>query len=73
MTSLLNYEGKRVVVTGAYSGIGAALVDLLREAGAGEIVVLDIKEPEASVDAFIETDMGNPGVYRCRPGNHLSQ
>lgn len=60
MQSLLNYEGKRVVVTGAYSGIGAALVELLRQSGAGQIVVLDIKEPEAAVDEFIETDMGNP-------------
>ncbi len=60
MQSLLGFEGKRVVVTGAYSGIGAALVELLREAGADQIVVLDIKEPEAAVDEFIETDMGNP-------------
>ncbi len=60
MQSLLGFEGKRVVVTGAYSGIGASLVELLREAGADQIVVLDIKEPEAAVDEFIETDMGNP-------------
>lgn len=60
MQSLINFEGKRVVVTGAYSGIGASLVELLREAGANQIVVLDIKEPQAPVDEFIETDMGNP-------------
>lgn len=60
MDSLMSYAGKRVVVTGAYSGIGAALVELLRQAGAEQIVVLDIKEPEADVDTFIETDMGNP-------------
>ncbi|MEM8768841.1 MAG: coniferyl-alcohol dehydrogenase [Pseudomonadota bacterium] len=60
MQQLVSYEGKRVVVTGAYSGIGAALVELLRQAGADQIVVLDLKEPEAAVDEFIETDMGNP-------------
>ena len=60
MPSPMSYEGRRVVVTGAYSGIGAALVDLLRQSGADQIVVLDIKEPEAAVDEFIETDMGNP-------------
>ena len=60
MDSLISYEGKNVVVTGAYSGIGAALVDLLRQAGAARITVLDIKEPETPVDNYIETDMGNP-------------
>ncbi len=60
MESLLSYEGKRAVVTGAYSGIGAALVELLRQSGADQIVALDIKEPESGVDEYIETDMGNP-------------
>lgn len=60
MQPLIDFAGKRIIVTGAYSGIGAALVELLREAGADQIAVLDVKEPEASVDEFIETDMGNP-------------
>ena len=60
MSGVLSFAGKKVVVTGAYSGIGAALVGLLRQAGADQIVVLDIKEPEFQVDQFIETDMGNP-------------
>ena len=60
MQPLLDFSGKRIVVTGAYSGIGAALVELLRQCGADHIVVLDIKQPEAAVEQFIETDMGNP-------------
>jgi len=60
MQNLVSFAGKRIVITGAYSGIGAALVELLREFGADQVVVLDIKEPEAEVDGFIETDMGNP-------------
>lgn len=60
MQPLIDYSGKSVVVTGAYSGIGAALVDLLRQAGADQIAVLDIKEPEVEVELFVETDMGNP-------------
>lgn len=60
MQQLMNFAGKRIVVTGAYSGIGAALVDLLRECGADQITVLDIKAPETGADQFIEADMGNP-------------
>ena len=57
---LITYEGKRVLVTGAYSGIGASLVEILNQSGAEQITVLDIKAPDADVDRFIETDMGNP-------------
>lgn len=60
MQSLADYRNKNVVITGAYSGIGAALVELLREASVARITVLDIKKPEVDVDSYIETDMGNP-------------
>ncbi|MYG13478.1 MAG: SDR family NAD(P)-dependent oxidoreductase, partial [Gammaproteobacteria bacterium] len=71
---MLDFAGKRIVITGAYSGIGAALVELLKQAGADQIVVLDIKEPETEVDEFIETDMGNPvsidgAVAKINAGN----
>ena len=60
MELVQNLQGKRIVITGAYSGIGAALVELLQQAGADQIVALDIKEPDADIAEFIETDMGNP-------------
>ena len=60
MDPIVDFSGKRVVVTGAYSGIGAALVQLLRQSGADDITVLDLKEPAVPVEQFIETDMGNP-------------
>ncbi len=60
MDSFISFAGKRVVVTGAYSGIGASLVDLLKIAGADHITVLDIKKPNFEVAEFIETDMSNP-------------
>ena len=41
---LITYEGKRVVVTGAYSGIGASLVEMIKQSGAEQITVLDIKK-----------------------------
>ena len=40
-----DYTGKRVVVTGGATGVGAALLDLLAELGASDVTVLDIKQP----------------------------
>jgi NAD(P)-dependent dehydrogenase (short-subunit alcohol dehydrogenase family) len=59
MSDPFRYEGKRVVVTGAFSGVGAALVELLRSLGAADITALDIRKPEGGIDRFIETDMGD--------------
>ena len=56
----ISYAGKRVVITGAYSGIGAALIEVLRELGADNLTVLDLKSPVTHVEQFIQTDMGNP-------------
>jgi NAD(P)-dependent dehydrogenase (short-subunit alcohol dehydrogenase family) len=60
MGNLFDYTGKRVVVTGGATGIGAALIDLLRQHDVEHITVLDIKEPTASVDSFIRTDLSDP-------------
>lgn len=56
----ISYAGRRVVLTGGYSGIGAALIEVLRELGADDLTVLDLKEPAVPVERFISTDMGNP-------------
>ena len=60
MTHPFSYQGKRVAITGAYSGVGAATATLLKELGASEIIALDIKPPEHSIDRYIETNMGDP-------------
>jgi len=39
------YEGKRVVVTGGATGVGAALLEVLAGLGAPEVTVLDVKAP----------------------------
>jgi len=57
VANLFSYEGKRVVVTGGATGIGAALVDLLKELGVAHLTVLDIKEPSTDVDAFVEVNL----------------
>jgi NAD(P)-dependent dehydrogenase (short-subunit alcohol dehydrogenase family) len=57
-----SYQGKRVVITGAYSGVGAATVELLSSLGAAEIIALDIKEPQGPITRYIETNMGDPAA-----------
>ena len=59
MTNPFSYEGKRVVVTGAATGVGAALLDLLAEIGAPEVTVLDIKKPTGPHATFIEANLGD--------------
>ncbi len=60
MTNPMSYAGKRVVVTGCYSGVGEALVHLLSDLGADEIIGLDIKEPTCPITRYIHCDMGDP-------------
>lgn len=60
-TDLLNYAGRRVVVTGCASGIGAALVGPLTELGA-EVVGLDVRAPshDAEPNRFVQVDLSDP-------------
>lgn len=59
MRDPLQYEGKRVVVTGAASGMGESTATILTELGA-EVHGLDIKEGSAPVEAFHRCDLGDP-------------
>lgn len=54
-----SYVGRNVVVTGGTSGIGAALVDALIEAGAS-VTCIDIREPTAAVGQWIDADLADP-------------
>ncbi|MGB3474517.1 MAG: coniferyl-alcohol dehydrogenase [Mycobacterium sp.] len=58
-SALWRYDGRRTVVTGCASGIGAALVTQLGELGA-QVVGLDRVEPTAGVDEFHATDLADP-------------
>jgi NAD(P)-dependent dehydrogenase (short-subunit alcohol dehydrogenase family) len=58
MKNLLNYEGKKVVVTGAASGMGEATAKILLEQGA-EVYALDIKEPKLPVKKWINVNLGD--------------
>jgi NAD(P)-dependent dehydrogenase (short-subunit alcohol dehydrogenase family) len=56
---VLQYEGKRVVVTGCASGMGASTARILTELGA-EVTGLDIRNG-GNVSSFIEVDLRSKG------------
>lgn len=59
MTNPFSYAGKRVVVTGAFSGVGAALIDLLAELDVDHVTVLDVRKPDGPHDTFIEVNLAD--------------
>jgi NAD(P)-dependent dehydrogenase (short-subunit alcohol dehydrogenase family) len=56
MISGMDYEDRRVVVSGGSSGMGDAAVGVLLELGA-EVHVLDLKPPSRKVASYKETDL----------------
>ncbi|OBI91578.1 coniferyl-alcohol dehydrogenase [Mycobacterium asiaticum] len=56
---LWRYDGRRAVVTGCASGIGAHVVSGLTELGA-EVVGLDKRRPAVELNAFHEVDLADP-------------
>jgi NAD(P)-dependent dehydrogenase (short-subunit alcohol dehydrogenase family) len=62
MPPIINYENKTVVVTGAATGVGAALVEKLRTAGAAQIVALDVKPCGDGADQTIAVDLSDPAA-----------
>ncbi len=56
----LRYEGKRVIVTGAASGMGAATAQILVDLGA-EVHAIDINKPEVTgIASYSECDLREP-------------
>ena len=56
---LWRYDGRRAVVTGCFSGIGAEVARQLTELGA-EVVGLDLRRPEMQLKEFHEIDLSDP-------------
>ncbi len=56
---LLGYEGKRVIVSGCYSGMGEATTRMLLEMGA-EVHGLDFKETKLKMASFHQVDLRDP-------------
>jgi NAD(P)-dependent dehydrogenase (short-subunit alcohol dehydrogenase family) len=59
INDLWRYDGRRAVVTGCASGIGAAVARQLTELGA-EVVGLDLKRPALQLKEFHELDLSDP-------------
>ncbi len=51
MSNPLSYEGKRVLVAGCFSGMGAATAKIVKDLG-GFVSGFDIKKPEIPIDEF---------------------
>ena len=64
MTDLLRYDGKRVIVTGAASGMGAETARLVTALG-GEVFALDVKEPSVEVAKFLPVDLGDKAAIEA--------
>ncbi len=64
----LDYTGRRVVLTGGATGVGASLLDLLAELGATDVTVIDLKEPTGPHATFIQTDLGDEAAVESAIG-----
>lgn len=59
MADVLGYRGKRVVVTGCFSGMGAAAARLLLDLGA-EVHGFDYKQSSLPLASFTDVDLRDP-------------
>ena len=65
MANPFSYEGKNVVVTGAATGVGAALLDVLAELGAENVTVLDVKQPTGPHDRYLEVNLADESAVEA--------
>ncbi|HYA69309.1 MAG TPA: SDR family oxidoreductase [Acidimicrobiales bacterium] len=54
------YKGKRALVVGGATGMGAAVAELVQDAGA-EVVIMDIAVPSLAGAAYIEVNLADKG------------
>ncbi len=59
-----SYAARRAVVTGAASGVGAALLDVLAELDVEHVVALDLNKPARPYDVFVEVNLADEGAVR---------
>jgi NAD(P)-dependent dehydrogenase (short-subunit alcohol dehydrogenase family) len=54
------YTGKRALVVGGATGMGAAVAELVQDAGA-DVTVMDVAEPSLSSARFVHVDLADAG------------
>jgi NAD(P)-dependent dehydrogenase (short-subunit alcohol dehydrogenase family) len=62
MTNPFSYEGKNVVVTGAATGVGAALIEGRAELCDGSFSVIEVKPPTGPHDRYLEVNLADAGA-----------
>ena len=67
MNDRFDYSGRRVVITGAASGMGEATTRLLGELGA-EVWALDMNDVTATAKAFVRIDLRDPATIVAAAG-----
>jgi len=65
MTQPFSYEGRRVVVTGAARGVGAALLRVLAELDVAHVTALDLEVPDGPHEAFLAADLSQEDAARA--------
>ena len=55
----MSFTNKKIVVTGAASGIGAETAKLLKSQGA-QVIAVDLNQPSANADQYIKADLADP-------------
>jgi NAD(P)-dependent dehydrogenase (short-subunit alcohol dehydrogenase family) len=65
MAHPFSYQGRRVVVTGAARGVGAALLEVLASLDVAHVTTIDINAPSGPYDAFLATDLSDEKAVRA--------
>ena len=64
MNNPFGYEGRRVVVTGGASGVGAALLEVLAELDVDHVTVIDRNPPKGPHGAFVAADLSDESAVQ---------